>query len=104
MTKGVSLSWPSWAGIVIGLVSTAVTNYVLIMNRITTVEVRQEYVAKDFEKSEARSIAARTEMLNAIANLRTDIVRNGHDVYQTGYAAPAPAPASAAAEPPSAPQ
>ena len=93
--KGVSLNWSAWSGIAVGMVSVVVTNYVLIMTRVTAIEVRQEYVAKDFEKAEVRAAQSRNETLQAIANLRTDLFR-GRDFerYETAR------PAAAAPEPP----
>ena len=83
MTKGVSLSWPSWAGLAIGLIGTAVTNYVLIMGRITAVEVRQEYAAKSLEKSEKR-----LEDLTAAVTMRFGgVVRSSY--HEEAAAAPA---------------
>ncbi len=94
-TKGMQLSWSTWIGLAGSLLATLVTQYVLVLNRITAVEVRQDYVAKDVEKSELRATSARSEMLAAISNLRADIARSTMHPYEAARPAsepPAPAP------------
>ncbi len=94
--KGVSLNWSVWAGLAFSLIGTAVTTYVLIATRVTAIEVRQEYVSKDLEKSETRAAQSRTETLQAIANLRTDLFRSRNpERYEAARPAaepPEPAP------------